>query len=68
MTNLVTTRDASRILGVPVYALYWLLRCDRIPPPPKTTTGDYDWQPEDLERARAALARRRRRAQGEAVA
>jgi hypothetical protein len=52
---------AARELGIRYYTLIGLLRSDRIPPPPKDSSGDYCWGDTDLERARQALQSARQR-------
>jgi hypothetical protein len=62
----LTTREAARTLGISYAKLWSLIRTDRLSAPPKNSSGDYLWQPADLERARVALQidrRRRPRAQ-----
>jgi hypothetical protein len=51
----VTTRSACRILGATLWQLVYLIRTNRLPPPPKIE-GRLVWGPEDLARARVALA------------
>ena len=48
-------------LNVPDHRLHYLLRGNKIAPPQKDSSGDYVWTPEDVERARHALAARRPR-------
>ena len=55
------TAVAADQLGVPPYRLTNMIRYRRIPMPAKDSSGDYIWLPEDLERARQALAAGRRR-------
>ena len=54
------TLQVADALSVPYYRLYELLRLRKIPAPQKDGSGDYAWTDEDIERARSALARRRR--------
>lgn len=50
-----TTREAAHELNRPYFAVYNLIRYERITPPTKTGAGDYVWLDADVERARAAL-------------
>jgi hypothetical protein len=50
------TPAVARLLGVPYWTLMSLLRWERIEAPAKDSSGDYVWLPEDVERARQALA------------
>jgi hypothetical protein len=50
------TPAAARYLNTSYHRLIGLLRFGKIQPPPKDSSGDYCWSPEDLERARQALA------------
>jgi hypothetical protein len=60
MSDRVKTKEAARLLGVPMSRLHRLLGDNRLrPPPAKDSRGDLWWSPEDLERARAALKRRK---------
>ena len=61
MTPPLKTPQAARQLNIPVYVLTGLFRYGKMNPPGKDSSGDYFWTPEDLERARQALARGRRR-------
>jgi hypothetical protein len=54
------TPVAARVLGVTYHQLIGLLRFNKIAPPARDSSGDYVWLPEDLERARQALAARRK--------
>jgi hypothetical protein len=54
------TPVAARHLGVTYHTLIGLLRFNKIDPPQRDSSGDYLWSPADLDRARAALAARRR--------
>jgi hypothetical protein len=51
----VSTRKVSRLLGATLWQLRNLIRYGRIPRPHKEE-GRFDWTPDDLMRARAALA------------
>jgi hypothetical protein len=53
------TPAAADLLGVGYWRLIGLLRSKRLPRPQKDSSGDYLWTPEDIERARRALAGRR---------
>ena len=53
------TPAAADALGVGYWRLIGLLRSKRLPAPQKDSSGDYLWTPEDIERARQALAVRR---------
>ncbi len=57
------TTAAARLLGVPYWRLFALVR-DGLVTPPKDSSGDYVWTDSDIERAREALARRRGNAHG----
>ncbi len=51
---------AARALGVTYHVLRGLLRFDKLNPlPQRDSSGDYLWFPEDMQRARQALARQR---------
>jgi hypothetical protein len=50
------TPAAARLLGVTYHRLIGLVRFGKISPPAKDDSGDYAWSPDDMERARAALA------------
>jgi hypothetical protein len=65
--TLLKTGAAADALGVPESDLHYLVRRKRIPPPPKDSSGDYVWLPDDLDRARAALASVRRHRRKEAA-
>jgi hypothetical protein len=52
------TPAAADLLGVGYWRLIGLLRSKRLAPPQKDSSGDYLWTPEDIERARQALAGR----------
>jgi hypothetical protein len=52
---------AARELGITYSTLSNLIRHGHIAPPPKDSSGDFVWLPEDLERVRAVLAARRPR-------
>jgi hypothetical protein len=64
--SILKTSGAADALGVPYWLLHQLIRERRLPPPPKDSSGDYVWLPQDVERARAALAARRCRHQAPA--
>ena len=51
----VKTLAVARTLGVPYYALTFLIRAGKIKPPPKDTSGDYVWSDTDIASARRAL-------------
>jgi hypothetical protein len=53
------TPAAADLPGVAYWRLIGLLRSKRLPAPQKDSSGDYLWTPEDIERARQALAVRR---------
>jgi hypothetical protein len=55
MQSPVKTPVAAQRLNVPYYRLISLLRCRKIAPPSKDSSGDYLWTEEDLEAARRAL-------------
>jgi hypothetical protein len=50
------TPAVARLLGVPSWRLSSLIRWGRIEAPAKDSSGDYVWLPEDVARARQALA------------
>jgi hypothetical protein len=54
------SRDVERILGVPPHLLTYLMRARRLQRPKKDSSGDYVWTRDDIRRARAAIAARRR--------
>jgi hypothetical protein len=54
------TTVAVRELGTTYHKLIGLLRFNKIPAPLRDSSGDYLWSDEDLERARHALAARRK--------
>ncbi|HKB39263.1 MAG TPA: hypothetical protein VKD72_22685 [Gemmataceae bacterium] len=54
------TIQVVRKLAVSYGRVMDLIRHGRIPPPQKDVSGDYIWSPEDVERARVALATARR--------
>jgi hypothetical protein len=62
------TIEAVKYLGTTYHKLTGLIRFSKIPLPAKDCSGDYIWSPDDLERARHALANARRPKQREAVA
>ena len=53
------TPAVARLLGVPYPRVMALIRWEYIPAPAKDSSGDYVWLPEDVDRARKALAARR---------
>src|SRR5262249_6703348 len=55
------TSAVARLLGIQYVQLFSLIRNGRLEPPSKDSSGDYVWLPEDVERARQALALLRRR-------
>jgi hypothetical protein len=57
------SRAVAEALGVPYYRLFELLRSKKLAPPPKDSSGDYCWRPQDIERARRALKAGRQRRQ-----
>lgn len=50
------TPAVARLLDVPSWRLSSLIRWGRIEAPAKDSSGDYVWLPDDIERARQALA------------
>jgi hypothetical protein len=50
------TPDVARLLGAPYWRVLALIRWERIEAPAKDSSGDYVWLPDDVERARQALA------------
>jgi hypothetical protein len=58
------TPEAARALGVPYWRLSDAIRRGALTPPQKDSSGDYVWGPDDIERARAALAIDRRKNRG----
>jgi hypothetical protein len=61
MLTYLKTPAVSGLLGVSYWQITSLLRTRTITPPAKDSSGDYVWTEEDVERARQALAARRRR-------
>jgi hypothetical protein len=55
MTMPIKTPVAARTLSISYHQLINLIRAGHIVPPAKDSSGDYQWLPEDLARARAAL-------------
>ena len=51
----ITTREAARQLGVQYYRLHYLCTTGKMSSPRKNVSGNYEWSPEDIERARVAL-------------
>jgi len=51
------TPVAARELGITYWRLISLLRCGKIDPPTKDTSGDFIWTDADMRRARQAIAR-----------
>jgi hypothetical protein len=54
------TPGVCRELSCTYSLLANLMRSGRLAPPQKDSSGDFVWTPADVERARAALASRRR--------
>jgi hypothetical protein len=54
------TPAMCRLLGVRYSDIWHLLRDGRLVPPAKDSSGDYVWTEADVQRAREALAARRR--------
>jgi hypothetical protein len=50
------TGEALEQLGVTHHRLIGLFRSNKIARPGRDRAGDYDWQPDDIEAARRALA------------
>jgi hypothetical protein len=61
MLTFLNTRAAARLLGRNANALHYLIQNDYLAEPQKDASGNYLWFPEDIERARAALAIDRRK-------
>jgi DNA-binding transcriptional MerR regulator len=59
MTGSFKTPVVAKILGVPVHRLNYLLKSGKIQAPSKDSSGDYSWDDLDVERARAALDKRK---------
>jgi hypothetical protein len=55
------TVGVARLLGVNYQRLWNLIRSGRLDPPRKDESGDYVWDNDDIDRARAALSIDRRR-------
>jgi hypothetical protein len=51
---------AARELGISYHQLVGLTRYGKITPPARDSSGDFLWSDQDLEHARAALAKMRR--------
>jgi hypothetical protein len=49
------TPAVARLLGVPYWRLWSLIRWELIEAPAKDSSGDYVWLPDDVERAQKAL-------------
>ncbi len=60
MPPYMKTPAVADLLGVPYWKIVQLLRSRSITPPAKDTSGDFVWVEADVERARQALAVRRR--------
>ena len=58
------TKAVADLIGITYHRLFELIRSNKIPPPQKDSSGDYIWCEQDIERARQALAVRRRPQQG----
>jgi hypothetical protein len=56
----IKTPVAAQELGVPYYVLMGLIRYGKIKAPARDSSLDFIWDDADMERARAALAKRRR--------
>ncbi len=54
---LLKTPMAAVEIGTSPYRLQSLIRGGKLTPPQKDSSGDYLWGPEDLDRARAAIAK-----------
>jgi DNA-binding transcriptional MerR regulator len=54
------TKAVADLLGITYHRLFELIRSNKITPPQKDSSGDYVWTEQDIERARQALAARRR--------
>ena len=54
------TKAVADLIGITYHRLFELIRSNKIPPPQKDSSGDYIWCEQDIERARQALAARRR--------
>ncbi len=52
------TPAAAKSLGISYLRLSSLVRYGHLTPPAKDSSGDYQWWPHDLERAREVLAMR----------
>ena len=61
------SQQAAKLAGTNLGRLQALLRDRRMTPPAKDATGRYLWTDEDIERARFALARDRRKRRVEAA-
>jgi hypothetical protein len=55
------SRAVATELAISYYRLFELIRSGKLTPPGKDSSGDYIWTPEDVDRARQALAVGRRR-------
>lgn len=53
----------TRLLGVPYYTLFEMMRGGHLQPPQKDSSGQFVWTEADLERARQAVANRQARRQ-----
>ena len=61
MQHSIKTPVAARELGTSYWRLIGLIRCKKLPPPQKDSSGDYQWTEADLAAARTVLARARTR-------
>jgi hypothetical protein len=56
--NYFKSTAVARMLDVPYYRLFALIRDGKLAPPPKDSSGDYVWTERDIEGARRALLTR----------
>jgi hypothetical protein len=59
--NFLKTPLAADYLGVTYHRLIGLVRFRKIDPPSRDSSGDFIWSESDIERARKALAKPKRK-------
>jgi hypothetical protein len=67
MITYAKSAAVARLLNCPYGKLFYLIRTDRLQAPEKDSSGDYVWTPDDIARARAALAAPRKRRRKEVL-
>ncbi len=61
MADRKKTPEAARAAQASIWQMYYLVRTNKIPAPPKDSSGDYIWGARDVEAARRALRARQSR-------